>query len=590
MPRAYHRTLVLLKDTFLPRALSYLLVVFALGTAVATLRIVVQTHNPVLYGDQWVIVDDLQHTNGEITAQKLWVQHNEHRIPIGRLAGYADMLLFGGRNSFLLVLIFSIQLVHLAILLAVLRKFGPADLRFEIPAGALCLFCLFSPLQIENLVWGFQVQFVLVVCAASLAFAFAVTQSPPFAGLILAAWLAELSLSNGVLVWPLLSLVAFGLGYPRKKQIWLGAIGAVSVAVYFYGSHSVPYHSNPVESLRHPVAILKFVVTYFRTPFDPSMPSASLWPTVAESATLIAVAWALTGAIRCFVLRQPGFSRLESFCYASQLFLLASAAITALGRLRFGPEQAMSSRYQTLALLFWASTGILILLRAFKAEDSRFLLGCEAALLVLFLAQSSRFAAAEDFARNRRALSVKAYTALVRSTNDREAILADFPSVEAVTNWYGYLQSHHLGPDPSEFGGSAAPAHPGLLTVRPATDPPQLNGYQLAAAGACWGFLDEGVPVEGRAHAFTLSGWAWQRTGGRLPLRVLLAFPDGAVAQSAEFSVARPDVQKALPEITSLNTGWQTTIQAGSGVRLRAYAILTGEKTACALSNEFAAP
>jgi len=587
---AYHRTLVLLNDTFLTRALGYLLVVFALCTAVVTLRIVVQTHNPVLYGDQWVIVDDLQQTNGEITLQKLWVQHNEHRIPIGRLASYADLLLFGGRNTFLLILILLIQLAHLAILLAVLRKFGPADLRFEIPAAALCLFCLLSPLQIENLMWGFQVHFVLVVCAASLAFAFAVTQSPPFAGLILAAWLAELSLSNGVLVWPILSLVAFGLGYPRKKQIWLGGIGAVSVAVYFYRSQTVPYHSNPVESLQHPVAILKFVVTYFRTTLDAAPPAASLWPTVAESVTLIAFVWLLTGAFRCFVLRRPGFSRLESFCYASQLFLLASGAVTALGRLRFGPEQAMSSRYQTLALLFWASTGILILLRAFKAENSRVLLGCEAVLLVLFLAQPSRFAAAEDFARSRRELSVKAYTALVRNTNDRAAILADFPSVEAVTSWFGYLQAHHLGPDPSEFGGSAAPAHPGLLTVHPATGAPQLNGYQLAPADACWGFLDEGVPIEGRPRAFTIFGWAWQRTPGRLPIKVLLAFPDGAVAQSAELNVARPDVQKASPEITSLKTGWQTTIQAGSGVRLRAYAILAGENMACALSNEFIAP
>ena len=590
--------MVLFQATFLTRALGYILLAFALGAAVVTTKIVVQYHNPVFFGDQWAIVADLQSANGNITAHNLWAQHNEHRIPIARLAGYADLLLLGGRNTILLVLIFFIQLVHLAILLAVLRKFGPADLRFEIPAAALCLYCLFSPLQIENLAWGFQIHFVLILCAASLAFAFAVTQTPPFAGLIATAWVAELCVSNGVLVWPVLSLVAFGTGYSRQKQIWLAAIGAASVAIYFLGYRTPPYHSNPFESLRHPLAILKFVVTYFRSSFDPSAPATSIWPTIAESLTLIVCAWVLTNAFRCFVLRRPGFSRLEKFCYANQLFLLATVTITALGRLRFGPEQAMASRYQGVALLFWACAGILILLRSAQAENSSVLVGCEAVLLVLFLAQPARFAAAEDFARDRKAISEKAYAALAQNTNDRAAIGADFPSVEAVTAWYGYLRSHHLGPDPREFGG--APVSPGLATVHPATNAPQLNGYQIAPPDACWGFLDEGVPVEGSPHAFTIFGWAWQRTGARLPEKVVLAFPDGAIAQTAGLTVARPDVQKAAPEITSLNTGWTATIQAGSGVRLRAYAILAGQPnefgdvpttpTACPLSNEFVAP
>ncbi|HME09569.1 MAG TPA: hypothetical protein VKG25_21100, partial [Bryobacteraceae bacterium] len=240
--------MVLFQATFLTRALGYILLAFALGAAVVTTKIVVQYHNPVFFGDQWAIVADLQSANGNITAHNLWAQHNEHRIPIARLAGYADLLLLGGRNTILLVLIFFIQLVHLAILLAVLRKFGPADLRFEIPAAALCLYCLFSPLQIENLAWGFQIHFVLILCAASLAFAFAVTQTPSFAGLIVTAWVAELCMSNGVLVWPVLSLVAFGVGYSRQKQIWLGAIGAASVAIYFLGYRTPPYHSNPFES------------------------------------------------------------------------------------------------------------------------------------------------------------------------------------------------------------------------------------------------------------------------------------------------------------------------------------------------------
>jgi hypothetical protein len=584
--------LVLFKDTFLARALGYLLLALALYAALVSARIVVQTRSPVLFGDQWVIVDDLQHSHGPFPTERLWHQHNEHRIPLARLASYADLLLFGGRGTFLLILNFFIQLAHLAILLAVLRKFGPGDPRFEIPAAAVCLYAVFAPLQIENFIWGFQTQFLLVLCAASLAFAFAVTQTPPFAGLIAAAWLAELSLSNGVLIWPILSLVAFGLGYSRRRQIQLGVIGAASVAVYLYGYRTPFYHSSPLDSLLHPVAVLRFVVTYFRFSGDPTMPEGNLWPTFAESITLIAIVWVLTGAVRCFVLRRPGFSRLEWFCYANQLFILSSATVTALGRLRFGAGQATSSRYQGLALLFWACTAILILLRAVaRAENSKAWIACEALLVVLLLAQPLRFGAVEAFARNRQVNSAKAYSALVRNTNDREAIQQIFPSVEAVTNWYGYLKSHNLGPDPRDFGGVAPPApNPGRLAVYPASDPPQLKGYQIAHPEACFGFLDEALPVDGSPHAFTISGWAWERTGARLPGKVALAFPDGSVAQTAEFTLPRPDVQKALPEITALNTGWRTTIQAGPGVHLRAYAILADQKTACALTDQFIAP
>jgi hypothetical protein len=147
--------------------------------------------------------------------------------------------------------------------------------------------------------------------------------------------------------------------------------------------------------------------------------------------------------------------------------------------------------------------------------------------------------------------------------------------VEAVRAWYSYLRSRKLGPDPHEFGAS---------------DPPQLKGYRFAPPGACVGFLDAGVPVPGSAHTFTVTGWAWDRTGARLPVKIVLAFPTGDSTQTDDFVTPRPGVQKAVPEITVLNTGWRATIQAASGVRVRAYARLGDQQIACAPANEFIAP
>jgi hypothetical protein len=592
---AYYRNLLRFNDTSLARALGYLLLVFAVFTMLVTARIVIETHTPVMFGDQWVIVDDLLHNDGEILTGRLWVQHNEHRIPLGRLASYADLLLFGGRNTFLLGLIFAIQLAHFGILVTVLRKFGPPEPLFLVPATALCLFCLFSPIQMENFMWGFQTQFVLVTCAASLAFFFAVQQARTpghltFAALIAAGWLAELSLSNGVLVWPILSLAAFGLLYSRRSQIQLAAIGAVSVAIYFYAYRTPFYHTNPLKSLLHPIAVAKFVVTYLGFSLDATLPNPSAWPTASESIVVIALVWTISGVVRCFLLRRAGFSALEQFCYASILFVAGSAAITALGRLQFGPAQSTASRYQSLALLFWACTGVLILTRFAKVETSRALAGCEAVLLIIFVAGASRFAGAETYARDRQTAMTKGYTALARNTNDREAMKLVFPSPEALIAYYTYLTSHNLGPDPREFGATEAVAAAEPHRVRPQTDAPQLKGYHLVAPEGCWGFLDEGTPVSGNEHAFTIFGWAWDRAGARVPAKVVLASPNGSVVQSAEFGEPRPDVQKALPEVTSLGNGWKTTLQVAPGAKLRAYAIFADQKTACPLNNEFVAP
>jgi hypothetical protein len=219
------------------------------------------------------------------------------------------------------------------------------------------------------------------------------------------------------------------------------------------------------------------------------------------------------------------------------------------------------------------------------------LIACEAALLIFFLAQPLRFGAAETFARNRQTSLAKGYSALVRNSNDREAIKAVFPDVDSVTSWYGYLKSHHLGPDPREFGATDAAANgPIRLAVHAATDPPKLNDYQIAPADACWGFLDEAMAVAGAPNTFTIMGWAWDRTGKKLPPKVALALPDGSIQQTANFVTPRPDVQKALPEITVLNTGWRADVVVASGVRVRAYAILGDQKTACPLPNEFIAP
>ena len=64
---------------------------FGAWTAWSTAATVHRTFSPVYFWDQWTVVSDLQRSNGVLPLSRLWAQHNEHRILVGRLALFADL-------------------------------------------------------------------------------------------------------------------------------------------------------------------------------------------------------------------------------------------------------------------------------------------------------------------------------------------------------------------------------------------------------------------------------------------------------------------------------------------------------------------
>src|SRR5215469_295984 len=90
-------------------AFAIIIVLFGVLTAAASAIIVIRTYSPIIQWDQWIVVNELMKHDGHISLPWLWEQHNEHRIPLGDLACYADLKFFGGRNVSLLYEIYFIQ-------------------------------------------------------------------------------------------------------------------------------------------------------------------------------------------------------------------------------------------------------------------------------------------------------------------------------------------------------------------------------------------------------------------------------------------------------------------------------------------------
>ena len=574
------------------------LVILGLGlfAAVSTALLVYRTYSPVPYFDQWNIVDSMMHLGQTPVLSMIWAQHNEHRIPVGRITGYADMFWFGGRNISLLIEIYLIQLASALVSIWMFRRFGPPRWPVQLTAAGLFTFCMLCPIQLGNFIWGFQTTFVFTGLATAVAFAGLVCHSVEVAedktrwisAPLVVSWswafLAECGRADGLFVWPILILFAYFLGFPRRTQILTASLGVIGVGLYLYGYQTPAQHAKPWISIQHPILMAKFVITYFASSWDASLPPSSSWPTISQSITVLALAGALGSAVWFFYLRSSATDPLRTFLLANLLFTILSAVLTSLGRLNFGIEQAMSSHYQAIALSFWASLGALIM-ASLGGDQFRDLALVQIGLAVRLLATPGRFNALEQASKQHQMDLARAYTALAFNPTDQEALKILNPDVNGLHVWYAYLRSHNLGPDPHEF--VIPPSHPLKILAEPI---PNWAGYHIVATNKCLGFLDAVRPISPGAGTVVAGGWAWDVAAARPASKIVLALPDGLVVGFGDVDAPRPDVRVARKEVTELNSGWNAEAVVPHGSVLRAFAVLSDLKSICPLANEIGAP
>ena len=245
--REHWRVLFLSRSliVLLTKLFAWVLFAFGLLTIITTVRIVIRTYSPVLFWDQWQIIHTLMESGGHPSLRQLWAQHNEHRLLMGRLLGFIDLFFFRGRNVSLFAEILVVQLCHVILLAFVLRRFGRLPWPVYVTLVGFVAYCLFSPLQMENFDWAFQIVFVLANFAASVCFATALWYSQQnstsnswrkFLALMLclfAAFVSEASEAYGLLVWPVLLFLSFALRF-RWRDRWIIAV-ASSAACHLPG-------------------------------------------------------------------------------------------------------------------------------------------------------------------------------------------------------------------------------------------------------------------------------------------------------------------------------------------------------------------
>lgn len=516
--------------------LSWLVLAGGLMTVLASAYLVFVSYSPVPYMDQWWFLHVLQDENGGFPLARFWEQHNEHRIIVPRLFYLADYNLFGGRNVFLLLCIFLVQCGQAALIAYWVRGREPAVQRTAI---GLAAFCCLLPTQRENLIWGFQIAFVLPFLCASLgligAARYAATKRTVWLGAVWGcALVGSFSLSSGFLLWPVFALALLLLSAPWRSSAGTVLLGALLLEIYFYNYRS-PAHSDPLAAVQHPGELWAFLTRLLGVSW------AAVSPPLAPLLAGITVVLFSVAAV--YVLwRRTRIGTAERGLVLLGAYALLSTLLTAIGRLNAG----LAGRYQTPAMLFWAVVGVLVVLSATGRRWWLIAAVSQALILIVMSVAARHFTDVRDEVRQRAASMEIGAMALAAQVGDREALASLGMLPELPLTIAPFLRQERKS----------------FYRDWPAAELDQrLSEVTTRTAAMCQGDVSRLRPVQAenpRWFGGRLTGFAWDPRVQRPPVGVLVAV-GGIVRGVGDLDSPAASVQGAPTAAT-----WRAFVPASS--------------------------
>jgi hypothetical protein len=528
-------------------------------------------YSPLLWVDQWTFLEDVIANHGRYGAELLWKQHNEHRIPLPKLFYLADLYLFGGKNLFLHASVIAVQLAQLALLAVVFKRIG--ELRADVwrTAVAVATVCLFALRQSENFWWGWNLAMILPYLGATIAFSnlgflYLSMQEGRRGALRYLLWswagvlIASLSLSYGLMVWPVLVVTMLGWRFPRRLVFGTAAMGAALIAIWLSG------HSTRVEHHAFPTipVLIRFLLVFY----------GSSWSCVNERLGMAVAMIALpaSAAAYVWVLFKRQKDILAVVLLSLAMFVIATSALIAVGRFWLGLEQARTDRYQTGAMLFWCCVFVLVVRQSAKVLRAPALTVVLQAVLIYVLISAAQIAPLVAAGARVHANRIKeAAAALEAGVNDSSNIMyVALPPYRAedILLMSGYLRRRHW----SIFNNDRS--YPLGREFR--------RFYNIVPSVACRGTIDSirGI-ADYRWSGFRFSGWAYD-AGGHAPARgVALVDSSGRLVGLGRSGFRRMDAPAWAP---ADGAGFLGYVPADLKTReVRAFAILADDVSACPL-------
>jgi len=561
--------------------LTLAVIAAGLATSFSTLFVSLHEYLRLPHSDEW---DMIAHWNSEwrnpnASWFRLFDQHNEHRIALPRLIFFADLDWFRGAWYLTFGCLVLIQLLHAVLLSRLISTALVCRVASSLAVVGLVLILMFSALQIRNLVWGFQIQFLGVFFFGSMAFYFLL--EPPakkaaFQSLrrsrfligILFCIAATFTMANGLLVWLVGMMVGIQQRWALKRIVLFLSFASVTWVIYFSDFKFISGHSNPWNELHQFWTLLQYVAVYLGNPISP------FWRDYAMGVGLLGVFAAGCLSIGFLLDRNQEIynSRATQTLLAIVVFIFLTAWVTALGRIEFGVQQATSSRYATPALIFWISLCTLLLsikIRScFLARGLRYI-GTVIGISAVASAIIFQFKIPEiqtHYAQTRSA----ATTSLLSRVYDASALKHIHPRPPQIMSVVDTLRENRL----SLFS----------MEIAALIDQSLEQSLSIAPRDHCAGHIDQVTDLASDRNGFRLRGWAIDRTRDK-PADKIIFVSEGLIRGVAFSGVERKDVEKHYPGIK--RSGWFGYARVTPGAMVQAYALIHDNQSACLLNGRY---
>lgn len=464
----------------------------------------------------------------------LLLKSNEHTVAIPTLLYAINHGLSAGDNRGLSLwaIVAAFVTAGLVATMAV-RALGLGPLRAPLlAAGTSAL--LFSPAMAHSYVMGFSGTIWLTANLLAICAVFALSRQPPTAQgrdlwpVVGYGILGALTYSTTMSLWPALLVGCLLLGLGRRPLLAI-ASAAAGVAVLQLVLRHRP-ESHPAPTLDSPWRMLEYLGVYLAWPLTGDL-------TVAAALGGLAAAGGLGLVVLAFWRRRSGpFPAAAPFAMLL-LYGLFNGVGTAIGRAGFGVEQASSSRYSSLAMLFWLGLiGLAaMLLASAQASAARQRLVAILPLTILLVAAAAtwlRSAEVRDRYLTQAAWHPLAEIALRQGAADDHWVLRHVNNIPGqLPQCLGWLQQlSHVPFDRPVPTGRTEVLDPALIRSEDALLVGQFDGLAAVPGGML------------RAQ-----GWAIA-LGGQLA-EALLLDANGRICGELAVGLPRPDVAQRVSTV-----------------------------------------
>lgn len=391
------------------------------------------------------MVPILEHLRaGHFYINDFWVQHNEHRLffPQLLMAGLAFLTHWNTIVECVVGFLFAVGSFCL-----VVKALGYQILK-KLPAASkwllliLISFIWFSPVQTENWLWGWQIQWFMNVFGVALVIytiAKARLSWSNLALLIAGGVLAQFSLGNGTLIWPIVVLALLYLRVPLVKVFSVFIAGVLGTILYYHRYSNISAASQHL-AIHHPMSAAHYFFLYLGRPLSFFHHLATPIGILVFIAFIILVAFSWLRDRRSFRTLIPWV--------ALGLYAIGTAAVTALARLSFGINEAASSRYTTISLLLIVSILVIAIsenaqLKSLLKSSYRPIAGLTIGLGVILVALNWGWGLRD--ARQTHTFRSAIYSCTHKENPTNGCLLETYPKVNIVGARLTYLKQVHWG-------------------------------------------------------------------------------------------------------------------------------------------------